>query len=89
MQAKTILKVIREDKQISLSAMAKALNIGVSRYFMIENGERPATPELAERIAVMLGVHKDILFLPQSFTVRKMSSSNDTAHPATPEAVNQ
>ena len=78
MQAKTLLKVIREDKKISLSEMARALKIGVSRYFMIENGERPATPELAERIAIILGVPKDVLFLPRGFTARKIHDEETT-----------
>lgn len=79
MRRKTILKVIRKDKRISLSAMAKDLGIGVSRYFLIENGERPATPEIAERIAGILGVAKDVLFLPRSFTVRKINSDETIA----------
>lgn len=38
---------------------------------MIEKGERPATPELAEQIASLLKVKKEDIFLPQSFTVRE------------------
>jgi DNA-binding XRE family transcriptional regulator len=51
--------------------MAKQLNIGVSRYYLIESGMRPATRELAEAIGQILQVSSDSIFLPVSFTVRK------------------
>lgn len=76
MEHMTGLRVAREAKGQTVSGMAKALRIGVSRYHMIESGDRPATPELAERISAALGLPKDSLFLPQSFTVRKGEQIN-------------
>ncbi|APC08570.1 helix-turn-helix domain-containing protein [Neomoorella thermoacetica] len=71
MENKTALKILRESKGETLSSIARHLNIGVSRYYLIEVGERPATPTIAEKIAKKLGVKIEDIFLPQSFTVRK------------------
>jgi len=67
----TGLRKLREDKGESLTGMARQLKIGVSRYYMIESGKRPATNELAEAIGQILQVPYDSIFLPMSFTVRK------------------
>ncbi|OIQ53391.1 helix-turn-helix domain-containing protein [Neomoorella thermoacetica] len=73
MENKTALKILRESKGETLSSIARYLNIGVSRYYLIEVGERPATPIIAEKLAKKLGVKIEDIFLPQSFTVRKIN----------------
>jgi len=67
----TELRKLREARGESLTGMAKQLNIGASRYYLIESGMRPATRELAEAIGQILQVSSDSIFLPVSFTVRK------------------
>jgi transcriptional regulator with XRE-family HTH domain len=71
----SILRELREQRGETITSMAAKLEIGVSRYYMIESGARPASPELAEKIAAILGVETEHLFLPQSFTVREVEAS--------------
>lgn len=75
MEAKTKLRLVRDLKGETVSSMAKVLNIGVSRYYMIETGQRPATPRIAEKIALILGVKQMDIFLPQSFIARDIDAS--------------
>lgn len=67
----TLLRRIRLARGITLTAMADRLGILASRLSMIESGQRPVPPELAQSIAEMLGVRQEDLFLPDSFTVRE------------------
>lgn len=78
MKVKTVLKTIREFRKETISSMASKLEIGVSRYYMIESGERPATPKIAKQIAEILNIKQDDIFLPQSFTARESSRSKST-----------
>ncbi len=73
----TELKKYREAAGETVTSMAKKLRIGVSRYHMIESGERPATPEIARRVSEIIGVPQENIFLPQSFTVRKYAVSRE------------
>jgi transcriptional regulator with XRE-family HTH domain len=68
LKGKTKLRELRIKRGFKLTDMAERLNIGVSRYYMIENGERPATPDIAKMIAKILDVEQDEIFLPQTFT---------------------
>jgi len=68
---KTVVRSVRESRGITLSEMARRAGVGVSRYYMIEAGDRPAPPEVADAIARELGVERSRLFLPTSFTVRQ------------------
>jgi len=70
MKPKTLLKLTRERKNETITSMANKLNICISRYYMIESGERPATPDIAARISEILDVKQEDIFLPQSFTAR-------------------
>ncbi len=79
MVQQSMIRHIREQRSETISSMAKKLGIGASRYYMIENGERPATPELALAIARILGVETETLFLPQSFTARQTKEATDNA----------
>lgn len=75
MKEKTELRLVRERKNKTITEIAEALGICVSRYFMIESGERPATPELVESISKLLDVNPEDIFLPQRFTVRKLTGT--------------
>jgi transcriptional regulator with XRE-family HTH domain len=66
-----VLKQVREQRGETVTSMARKLGVGVSRYYMIESGARPATSELVRQIAVILGMKSEALFLPLSFTVRE------------------
>ena len=71
MKAKTILRLIRESRRETVSSMAKRLNLSISRYYMIEAGERPATPDIAKLISELLQMQQEDIFLPRSFTARE------------------
>lgn len=73
MKAQTALRKYREEKMM-LTDMAKLLGIGQSRYFYIESGERPVSPELAEKISLILHVPQERLFLPSNFMARDVSA---------------
>jgi len=79
MVQQSALRALREKKGETVTSMAAKLDIGVSRYYMIETGARPATPELAARIAAILGVDQNALFLPQSFTVREVDLAKEAS----------
>lgn len=79
MKAKTMLRLTRELKKETITSMANKLKIGISRYYMIESGERPASPKLARQISEILNVKQEDIFLPQSFTAREISKSKSTA----------
>lgn len=67
----SVLRSLRESRGLSLTELARRVGIGVSRYYMIEAGKRPAPPKVAEAIARELGTDCEALFLPISFTVRQ------------------
>lgn len=69
--SETHLRRLRLAKKITLTALAEELGILPSRLSMIESGQRPAPPEIAEKIAKRLGVALSDLFVPESFTVRE------------------
>ena len=73
LKKRTELRNLREKKGVTVTSMAVRLKIGVSRYYMIENGERPASPEITNKIATILGVKPEDIFLPRSFTVREVN----------------
>lgn len=86
MEMVTELKRYREAAGQTVTGMARKLRIGVSRYYMIESGERPATPEIAKKISEILGVQQGDIFLPQSFTVRKSTAGLDEKATAAAES---
>lgn len=70
-KAKSKLKSIRENRGITLAEVANHAKIGISRYYMIESGDRPATEQLANDIADFFGLSRDEIFSPNTFTVRE------------------
>ena len=76
----SVLRLLRERVGETVTSMAAKLDIGISRYWMIESGTRPATPELADKIAKIVGTETAVLFLPQSFTVREHATKEVSAN---------
>lgn len=69
------LRIARERQGLTQTELAKRAGILVSRYNMIEKGHRPATPEIAQRVAGILEVSVDAVFLPGSFTIRELTAT--------------
>ena len=78
MKAKTILRTNRELKKETITSMANKLKIGISRYYMIESGERPANMEIAKQISEILNIKQEDIFLPISFTARESREAKST-----------
>lgn len=62
MKKHTELALRRITRGLTGVQMAAKLDIGESRYYYIENGNRPATPEIAKQIAEELGAQVCELF---------------------------
>lgn len=75
-----MLKNTRLAKKISVSEMARRLNISTSFYYKIEQGSRNPTISLAKDIADILGCTMDELFCTNALDD---SSSKSTDNPAT------
>lgn len=71
MKKQTQLAKKRLANDITGVQMAEALGIGISHYYYIESGERPATPELAEQIAQKLNAQVSELFDPKQYRARE------------------
>lgn len=63
------LKKFREEKNISYQLMAEKLNVSFQYYWMIENGKRGLSYEMAIQIATILGTTPDNIFLNNDLTV--------------------
>ncbi|MBU5253600.1 helix-turn-helix transcriptional regulator [Lysinibacillus capsici] len=63
------LKVLREKKNISYQSMADNLDVSFQYYWMIENGKRGLSYEMAIRIAQVLGTTPDKIFLNNDLTL--------------------
>ncbi|MEC1177306.1 helix-turn-helix transcriptional regulator [Metasolibacillus meyeri] len=63
------LKVLREKKEITYQIMAKELEISYQQYWMIENGKRGLSYEMAIKIAEILGTTPDQIFLTKNLTI--------------------
>lgn len=62
------LKVLREGKHVSYQSMADKLEVSFQYYWMIENGKRGLSYEMAVKIAKVLGTTPDNIFLSSSLT---------------------
>ncbi len=62
---------IRNEKGITQSYIARKLGIPVSTYNMYEKGKRKVPEKIATRIAQLLEVDRDDIFLPVTFAVSK------------------
>lgn len=64
----TKLKVLRENKNISYRSMANKLDVSFQYYWMIENGKRGLSYEMAVKIAEILDTTPDYIFLDINLT---------------------
>ncbi|NLY44741.1 MAG: helix-turn-helix transcriptional regulator [Tissierella sp.] len=71
------LKKIRLNQNKTQEQMAELLNIGVSTYNQYENSGRNIPFDTAKKIAEILAVDINDIFLPIKFTVSK--NNNHTA----------
>ena len=62
------LKVLREREDYSYQNMADQLNVSFQYYWMIENGKRKLSYEMAIKIAKILGTTPDKIFLTRDLT---------------------
>lgn len=62
------LKVLREKKNFSCKYMANRLEVTVPYYWMIENGKRGLSYEMAVKIARILDTTPDNIFLTTNLT---------------------
>lgn len=68
---KSILAKIREKKGHTQTYMAEVLDISITAYHMYETGQRKIPSSIATRIAEILEVENDDIFLPFRFALRK------------------
>lgn len=62
------LRKLREHKNISCKSMAAKLDVSFQYYWMIENGKRGLSYEMAIRIAKILGTTPDKIFSSSNLT---------------------
>lgn len=67
----SILKAMRQERGITGAEVAELLGISVSGYHYIERGKRPATAEVAEQVAALLGMEVKELFDTKLYEVKK------------------
>ena len=70
----TALEQVRKSKKITQEYIANKVGIAISTYCQYENGVRNVPREIAEKVAGILGVSINEIFLPEKFTVSKISS---------------
>lgn len=71
------IEELRKTKDILQIEMAKALDIPVSTYNMYENGKRKVPREIAYKIARILEVEIEEIFMPATFTISKIDGRDD------------
>lgn len=62
---------LRNKENLTQIEMAKILGISVSAYNMYENGNRKVPEQIASKIAQILKVNMEDIFLPATFTTSK------------------
>lgn len=73
---KKSLMDLRNEKKLTQADMAEMLGIAVSTYNTYENGQRKVPENIAANIAKILGVKKEDIFLPATFTLRKTEQAS-------------
>lgn len=71
------LAELRINKKKTQEQMAKMLEIGVSTYNQYENSQRNIPYDIAKKIAEILEVEVEDIFLPVRFTVSKTQTSSN------------
>ena len=69
------LAIKRKEAGFTQDQMAQILGIGISTYNQYENSQRNIPFEAAAKIAEILKVPQDQIFLPVKFTVSKLAES--------------
>jgi len=67
---------IRLSKNKTQEDMARELKIGVSTYNQYENSQRNVPDKIASKIAEILGVNIEQIFLPTKFTISKPNKND-------------
>lgn len=68
------LKAARIRQNLSLEDMAERLDITKTTYYNYESDQRSIPVDMAERIAFILDVDYDNIFLPSRVTIRRQRS---------------
>lgn len=68
---------IRKEKKLTQESIAVKLGISVASYNMYENSARKIPSNIAEKIAKILDVKLNDIFLPATFTVGKTKHGNE------------
>lgn len=68
------LKAARIRQNLSLEDMAERLDITKTTYYNYESDQRSIPVDMAERIAFILDVDYDDIFLPSRVTIRRQRS---------------
>ena len=67
---------VRKEKGYTQEYVAANIGVATSSYNQYETGARSIPADIAERIAGVLGVARDDIFLPVKFTVREHTQDN-------------
>lgn len=62
---------VRKAKGFTQEYVANAVGVATSSYNQYETGARSIPAEIAEKIAAVLGVEREEIFLPVKFTISK------------------
>lgn len=62
---------VRKAKGFTQEYVASAVGVATSSYNQYETGARSIPAEIAEKIATVLGVEREEIFLPVKFTISK------------------
>lgn len=65
------LREAREGKGLSLEDMAERLGITKTTYYNYESNQRSIPVDMAERIAAILNIKYNDIFLPSRVTIRR------------------
>jgi putative transcriptional regulator len=68
------LKVIRNEKGLTCKQVADLVGISKEYYWMIENGKRRLTYDLAVKIAKVFDTSPDDIFLDSKLTISEQSN---------------
>ena len=72
----TALADLRKKAGYTQEEMSKLLNIGLSTYNQYENSQRHIPRDVANKIAAILNVSIEDIFLPTRFTVQNFTNKD-------------
>lgn len=71
------IEILRIEQGISQTDMAQRLGLPISTYNTYENGNRKVPEAIAYKIAKILNVKVEDIFLPATFTISKSKNINN------------